>query len=138
MTLNSINNAVLILFALISFTGCSFSNAHIDELADKMYIAKGVSSPEPPRKFKSDGCSCWPDGEWVECCIEHDLIYWRGGPESKRKKADIRLKKCVSKKGHPFISELMYIGTRLGGVSWLPTSFRWGFGWDYPKYGQTE
>jgi len=38
------------------------------------YIKNGPYEPHPPHKFKSDGCSCWPDGNWVECCVEHDLV----------------------------------------------------------------
>ena len=36
--------------------------------------------------FTSDGCSSFPDGTpanqslWLECCVRHDLAYWRGGP----------------------------------------------------------
>ena len=27
---------------------------------------------------------------------------------------------------------LMFLGVRFGGVHWLPTHWRWGFGHDYP------
>jgi len=86
------------------------------------------------RPFKSDGCSCFPDGNWVDCCIAHDKKYWVGGLRKDRIRADAELMSCVSLKGHPVIAILMYIGVRIGGVSFLPTSFRWGFGYKWPRY----
>ncbi len=96
---------------------------------------------QPPKKFKSDGCSMFPDGNWGECCIEHDRAYWRGGTAGQRKQADEELRRCVAAKGHPHIAALMYRGVRLGGVPWLPTTWRWAFGWPWPKkirYDETE
>jgi hypothetical protein len=46
-------------------------------------------------------------------------------------RADVKLYRCVrAKKGfhHKIIAPIMFIGVRIGGVSWLPTPFRWGFG----------
>ena len=37
------------------------------------------------RDFTSDGCSLFPDGtigdriKWCQCCLLHDIAYWRGG-----------------------------------------------------------
>jgi hypothetical protein len=84
-----------------------------------------------PATFKSDGCSMFPDGKYRDCCIEHDNTYYAGGSWTKRWQADKKLFKCVaSKKGfeHKIIAPLMWLGVRAGGVSWLPTRFRWGFG----------
>jgi len=47
---------------------------------------------------------------------------------AERKASDKRLQDCVRAKGHKYIAPLMYFGVRIGGVSWLPTPFRWGFG----------
>jgi hypothetical protein len=58
-----------------------------------------------------------------------------GGTREERKQADLALEKCVSQKGHPYIGKIMYYGVRVGGVYWLPTPFRWGFGWSYPQSG---
>jgi len=31
----------------------------------------------------------------------------------------------------------MFTGVRVGGTPYLPTSFRWGYGWPYPRaYGE--
>jgi hypothetical protein len=81
--------------------------------------------------FKSDGCSLFPDGGYRDCCVEHDRAYFNGGSWTTRWKADKKLFKCVArKKGfeHKIIAPLMWLGVRAGGASWLPTSFRWGFG----------
>ena len=90
-----------------------------------------VAAETIPATFKSDGCSLFPDGDYRDCCVEHDKIYYFGGSWKKRWQADKKLFKCVAgKKGfqHKIIAPLMWLGVRAGGVSWLPTSFRWGFG----------
>lgn len=84
-----------------------------------------------PADFKSDKCSLFPDCDYGDCCVEHDKKYYFGGSFKERRQADIRLYKCVRrKKGfhHKVIAPLIYFGVRIGGVSWLPTPFRWGFG----------
>ena len=84
-----------------------------------------------PSDFKSDGCSRFPDGNYWDCCVEHDKDYYFGGSSSERKASDKRLYKCV--KGtrgwqNKFVAPIMWLGVRSLGVSFLPTSFRWGFG----------
>lgn len=91
--------------------------------------------PQPPNPFRSDGCSCWFDWDWVDCCVDHDFIYWAGGTREERKNADLQLMHCVAATGHPFMGKVMYLGVRAGAVWWLPTPFRWGFGWNYPQSG---
>lgn len=84
-----------------------------------------------PQNFKSDGCSLFPDGDYRHCCIAHDLTYFAGGSRSERLTADNKLYKCVaSQKGwwHKLVAPVMWAGVRIGGVSFLPTPFRWGFG----------
>lgn len=81
--------------------------------------------------FKSDGCSLFPDGGYQDCCVAHDKAYYFGGSWKERWRADKKLFKCVAgKRGfqHKFIAPVMWLGVRVGGVSWLPTRFRWGFG----------
>ncbi len=124
---------LIIFFALLA--GCSSSDQHLQKLAQNIYSQKTWEPPLPPHEFKSDGCSCWPDYKWVECCVEHDASYWMGGTSKERREADIALRKCVSQKGYPITGRIMYYGVRLGGVYWLPTPFRWGFGWSYPQSG---
>ena len=87
--------------------------------------------------FTSDGCSAFPDGTvsqkelWLDCCIEHDTAYWRGGTYEERLTADEALANCVADVGEPEIAELMLAGVRVGGTPYLPTRFRWGYGWPF-------
>lgn len=91
------------------------------------------------RPFASDGCSAFPDGTaahqrlWLECCVEHDRAYWQGGTYRQRQRADERLRQCVAAVGEPEIARLMLAGVRVGGTPYLPTTFRWGYGWPYPR-----
>lgn len=92
--------------------------------------------------FVSDGCSSFPDGTlqqnrlWLLCCEEHDYAYWKGGTYQERLASDQRLRDCVAAVGEPAIAELMLAGVRVGGTPWLPTRFRWGYGWSWPRgYG---
>ena len=85
--------------------------------------------------FTSDGCSVFPDGTWQQnqlwlpCCIAHDLAYWQGGDAAQRSLADLALKQCVSRIGEGAIAAIMLAGVRVGGSPYLPTPFRWGYGW---------
>ena len=87
--------------------------------------------------FASDGCSSFPDGTpatktvWLSCCTAHDSAYWQGGSYAERLKADQDLRSCVAQTGQPQIAKLMLAGVRVGGTPYLPTSFRWGYGWPY-------
>jgi hypothetical protein len=89
--------------------------------------------------FTTDGCSAFPDGNidqqtlWLGCCIQHDLAYWKGGTYEERLNSDQLLEQCVSKVGEPEIAKLMLAGVRVGGSPYFPTSFRWGYGWPYPR-----
>lgn len=88
---------------------------------------------QPDFIFTTDGCSRAPNDGWVACCIVHDIPYWCGGNEVDRESADQFLKQCVNKQVG-FIGSLIYAGVRLGGAPWLPTPWRWGYGWeDWPR-----
>ena len=89
--------------------------------------------------FTSDGCSLFPDGTvtqknlWQKCCEKHDFYYWKGGTYQDRIDADVELKECVAETGLSDLSKLMYLGVRVGGSAYIPSSFRWGYGWSYPR-----
>lgn len=91
------------------------------------------------RPFKSDGCSSFPDGTflnnelWLPCCVAHDYAYWKGGTIRERVAADEALRQCVASLGEPEIAKLMLAGVKVGGTPYLPTSFRWGYGWPFPR-----
>ena len=102
-------------------------------------LDKIVENP-PPKPFKSDGCSCWPDkwkdnkGKTVSIyreCLKHDLQYWAGykGEDMARFIADATLMIDVAKKTkRPGLATTMFLGVRPGGASWIPSPFKWGFG----------
>ena len=101
-----------------------------------------LSLADTLKPFSSDGCSGFPNGTllhqalWLDCCTVHDISYWKGGTYQERIDADRILKECVAKSGEPKIALLMLAGVRVGGSPLFPTSFRWGYGWSYPRlYG---
>jgi hypothetical protein len=96
-----------------------------------------LSKREIPADFKSDNCTAFPDGSYADCCVEHDKDYYFGGSLQERRASDKRLKECVASKGRGWkrklLANAMYIGVRIGGVHFLPTPFRWGFGNKWPR-----
>lgn len=92
--------------------------------------------------FTTDGCSSFPDGLpsnhtlFLHCCTLHDFAYWQGGTMQQRLLADQEFAQCINELGQKRLSEIMLLGVRVGGTPYLPTPFRWGYGWPYPKgYG---
>ena len=80
--------------------------------------------------FTSDGCSKFPDGNYLECCQVHDLTYWGGGTQQEKIAADKNLARCVFvKTGSTQLSSYMFLGVLFGGSPHFGTSFRWGYGW---------
>lgn len=101
-----------------------------------LYMAAPAAGAEIA-PFTTDGCSAFPDGTsdekqlWLECCTEHDRAYWMGGTRKDRAAVDQVLNDCVAAVGRPYIAKLMLAGVRVGGSPYLPTRFRWGYGWPY-------
>ena len=64
------------------------------------------------KPFTTDGCSAFPNGNikhqslWANCCIRHDLAYWKGGTYDERLEADHKLESCVSQVGEPEIAAI--------------------------------
>lgn len=89
----------------------------------------------PPRPFRFDGCSFWPDGlgdsDWRHCCEAHDFAYWCGGSAADRARADAALGQCVAAETNPAFGWLMRTGVRAGGHPVVPMYFRWGYGFPY-------
>lgn len=81
----------------------------------------------PSKPFTSDGCTLSPDWKVLHCCIEHDMDYWCGGTKEERKKSDQVFYKCVQEQSDN-IGTLYWIGFRVGGISYFPTPWRWGYG----------
>ena len=84
-----------------------------------------------PSGAKSDGCTLIPDGHIRDCCLRHDQEYFAGGTRKERRESDKRLYNCVRKKtglAHKLVAPFIWLGVRIGGVPFLSTPFRWGFG----------
>lgn len=101
------------------------------------FLVAGCQGTNPPElsAFQFDGCSCFPEGTWKDPdlweqhCLVHDYRYWQGGTRRERKLADRKLRDGIRSKGKPIVAQLAYAGVRIGGTPWLPTPWRWGFGW---------
>ena len=103
-------------------------------------VALCADAEDRLRPFKSDGCSAFPDGTfeqktlWLNCCSAHDYQYWKGGTQQQRVDSDKALKVCVEQVGEPKTALLMLTGVRFWGTPYLPTAFRWGYGWSFPRF----
>ena len=82
----------------------------------------------------SDGCTLWPDGDWLDCCHDHDESYNAGGLWWERLVADWNLAKCVDSKGkargkcracRTVMGGLMFAGTRVLGIGLWPYHHIW-------------
>jgi len=101
-------------------------------------VLLSCSPREGLRDFTSDGCSLFPDRslidetDWCDCCLDHDIAYWRGGTEEERLVADLALRACVLERtGDEKLAEFMFQGVRLGGSPYFNTWYRWGYGWPF-------
>lgn len=109
-------------------------------VASLLTSACQTTKPTALAGFTFDGCTCFPEGIigqpdlWEEHCRKHDYLYWKGGTREERKAADRLLREGIRSEGKPLIAQVAYTGVRIGGTPWLPTSWRWGFGWkEYPR-----
>jgi len=110
------------------------------ELAAEEYCKEKRTTLESPQAsvrpdylFTTDGCTHWFDNSWTACCVAHDIAYWCGGGEEDRKEADRLLRQCANQK-RPFLGDFLYASVRVWGSPWLPTPWRWGYGWkEWPR-----
>ncbi len=92
------------------------------------------SEKDVKKEFKTDGCTLFPDLSWRSCCEKHDFLYWSGGSERDKLEADLELKSCIKHaSGSELLAGLVFLGVRAGGTPYLPTYWRWGFGWSYGR-----
>ena len=103
-------------------------------------VLSACSASDTLQPFTTDGCSRFPDrapngrADWCHCCAVHDLAYWRGGTSEARLHADEELKACVHKSsGSAILAQVVFVGVRAGGGPYLPTSYRWGYGWPFGR-----
>lgn len=91
----------------------------------------GEAQKSPPiHPFQTDQCTFFIEGNWSECCIQHDREYWKGGSLKLRDQSDKKLKDCFDKKGHRILSSLVYWAVHLGHYSPIKSKFKWGWGLD--------
>ncbi|MCF6312142.1 MAG: hypothetical protein L3J39_06800 [Verrucomicrobiales bacterium] len=103
-------------------------------------ISNHTAKPTPAlTPFVSDGCSCVPDGppsdpqRWHPACAQHDRAYWSGGTRRQRLTADRQLVAEIKQSGNPLVSEIYYLGIRLGGSPYFHTPWSWGYGRPWPS-----
>lgn len=92
---------------------------------------QATPSTQLPPDFKSDGCTLFPDFNYRDCCVAHDKLYYVGGTSKERWEADKQLYMCIKGKGgriNRMLAPAIWVGARVGGVPFMPTPFRWGFG----------
>lgn len=99
-----------------------------------------LRQPATLQPFTTDGCSLFPDraligqADWCNCCVAHDLAYWRGGTAEQRLQADEALRSCVqAASGSRALADLMFDGVRVGGGPYFFTPYRWGYGWRHGR-----
>ncbi|NNL56738.1 MAG: hypothetical protein HKO71_03225 [Pseudomonadales bacterium] len=81
-----------------------------------------------------------PASNWCDCCIEHDIAYWRGGTSQQHDQADARLRDCVARKtSDQALANQLYQDLRSGGSAYFFDGYRWAYGWsDERQYRALE
>lgn len=121
-------NCLTLIIVGMSLSGCCTAIPASECNIDKLHASTAPSYP-----FHTDGCSMAPDDGVKCCCVKHDIEYWQGGTSDERKEADKEFKQCMIKEGHPYRANIYYATVSILGTPYLPTCWRWGFGWDYGR-----
>jgi len=121
----------LILLFVYALPRSGVETAEDVELAQAMCLERREVLPE--KTFTSDGCSMWPDAKIQSCCVEHDMEYWCGGDESLRKEVDRKFGECAGEQYSYIPGWMVSLGVKVGGIGFLPTPWRWGYGDSYFK-----
>jgi hypothetical protein len=125
-----INLLVIFFFVLIVyfvFQSIYKNIATAEEVAEAEKRCLQRTGELPTRPFTSDGCTLSPNWNVFHCCVEHDMDYWCGGTKEERKNSDFIFRQCVQEQSDT-ASLFYWIGVRVGGISYLPTPWRWGYG----------
>src|SRR5207247_8959088 len=84
-------------------------------------VLSACASEGSLQPFSTDGCSLFPDrsliskADWCQCCVAHDLAYWRGGASQARFNVDRELSACVRRlTGNKALAAVMYSRRRTG------------------------
>lgn len=73
--------------------------------------------------FTTDGCTGFPDGWWLKCCILHDQLYWWRPDGISKVDADQAMTDCMTALGAPGFALVAAIGLTI-------------FGWRYWRRGR--
>lgn len=77
--------------------------------------------PPMPPGYHTDGCTLWPDGNWVTCCDAHDWA-WQNGADFLQ--SNFELGACVANHGHLLMGIVMFLGvSTIGVVFYLKNTF---------------
>lgn len=118
------NRNTLLLFLIYPFFLSGTIYAQRNETANPG--GKGTSVDKTFASPVSDGCTMWFDGDYKDCCVQHDLEYLKGGNNWRtRLRADNMLFICVAgKKGlwHIALAPVMWAGVRIFGSDLSPSS----------------
>ena len=86
-----------------------------------------------PNDYQHDGCTLFPDGNYLTCCIQHDETYFFGWSWQERLKADNDFAQCIIdqwKWYNYLLASPMWVWVRIWWTPIAPTYFRWWFGRD--------
>jgi hypothetical protein len=128
---------MLIALSIVDQTDRFFSQRNTEHHPKAVEFCRNNGNEVPPASFSTDVCSLWPNGTWGECCIAHDYAYWCGGSRDDRKVADTAMAQCINEKV-PYLGSVMHLGVRIGGAPHMPTPWRWGYGWKFPRGYRNE
>mgnify|MGYP001590911842 CR=1 FL=1 len=88
----------------------------------------------PPKLFMTDGCTLFLERfgskNWSPACLNHDIAYWAGGTKEDRLQADNKFKQEINSL-IPGLGSVMAFAVGLAGSPYLPTWWRFGYGWPY-------
>jgi len=94
--------------------GTEYTEVKLQALAtDRCRGSSGALASLPPNPFTTDGCSLVPNGPMTECCIEHDMAYWCGGPSVLRSASDEALSSCIVRVEFPYLALVRNLTSRV-------------------------
>lgn len=123
-------SALCFRFLLVSVFALLFSFA-VSAQSDSVKKVEKVENQKVLAEFVTDGCTFFPDGNYLDCCVQHDKEYYAGGTSKERWRSDKKLFSCIAAKPkfyNKLVAPIAWLGVRVGGVAWLKASFSWGFG----------
>lgn len=116
-------------FFIFILATASFSQSKPKVLSGADVPAAAAKKSESAARFKSDGCTFWFDGNYRDCCRQHDLDYWnwhQNGGWQGRLRADNDFFVCVASRGlmAKLAAPVMWTGVRIFGSPLAPTHRR--------------